>query len=136
MDLGTLRSADTVTFTFDAPQIVMVTPTRIGDEGGVLTIVGHSFGTRGAVLFRGLTDAQDALAIIETTPASEVNETQLLIDTVDSSTVLDGVIWAALPRCAPILLYTHNRIECWVLPNRVPEVSWGAARGWRLGAWR
>lgn len=47
--VGTLVSAQQFVFQYDAPRIVYVYPTRLPDEGGVLTIIGFSFGTHGTI---------------------------------------------------------------------------------------
>jgi hypothetical protein len=49
--VGTLVSAQQFVFQYDAPRIVYVYPTRLPDEGGVLTIIGFSFGTHGTFKF-------------------------------------------------------------------------------------
>lgn len=132
LGLGVLDSLQTFTYRIDAPRVVYVHPTRIPDEGGILTIIGHSFGTRGNVFFRGLTPEQILQAEVSLLDGADVNETLVLAEPVDAISLNNGtgVAFDALPRCAPVLVWTHNRIECWVHPARVPRGAMELNVGW------
>jgi hypothetical protein len=49
--IGILTSANRSVFTIHPPTVVHTYPLHMPSQGGVLTIIGHSFGTRGACLF-------------------------------------------------------------------------------------
>ena len=78
LGLGVLPSLTSFEFKVDAPSVQYMYPTRVPDEGGIMTLIGHSFGPRGHVFFGGLTYQQDIDAVIETQEPEDVNMTQLL----------------------------------------------------------
>jgi hypothetical protein len=90
----------------------------------------------GTVFLRGLTLEQQAVgagSVIGTADPSTLNVTQLLLDTA-ARTAYDGVessaLQASTPKCSPVIFWSHNRIECFVVPDRAPEVR--ATRTCRL----
>ena len=80
----------------------------------------------GNVYFRGATLMQRVLGSgtsLAYTDATAVNVSTLLATArTPTDTVESSVEQYATPKCSPVILWSHNRIECFVIPERAPEV--------------
>ncbi len=78
----------------------------------------------GTVYLRGLSFQQEDIAAASVKNVA-VNVTALLSGSAVRS-LDDGrersVQQYAMPKCSPVILWSHNRIECFIIPGRSPKV--------------
>ena len=100
-------------YPYGRPKISTVSPSRVYGPGGVLVITGSSFGTHGTVVFEGLRDGDQRV----TGQPYNISMIPIAERTFPAT-------------CDPVLLWSHERIECFVLPNRSPSGPLHVNVGW------
>lgn len=79
----------------------------------------------GSVLLLGSSNDLDDRDLEDVASPDAINATQLLENVtagVQLSTDRGSLLWS-IPKCSPVILWTHNRIECVVVPWRSPRVG-------------
>ncbi len=77
---------------------------------------------------RGFEQYQEDVKVGEATEDPDaINVTALLVSTSPDvllhSTVESSASMAQTPKCSPVIMWTHNRIECFIHPLRAPKVG-------------
>jgi hypothetical protein len=70
----------------------------------------------------GSDKAIDTAVVPESRSLETLNVTTLLSEALTTTDVMDSVVLNAIPRCSPVIMWTHNRIECFIVPDRAPKV--------------
>jgi hypothetical protein len=96
-----------------------------GDGGGA---------SAGTVFLRGLSTHQALTGAASTAPALGTSfisraDIEVLLNVTGDLPLDNGqessLQRTAMPKCSPVLLWTHNRIECMIVPSRAPKVGGG-----------